>query len=169
LIGQPHGVHLSHQPLRTITSITICIGLTQTVWPYLRRVLGTPYYPVPYMTLSHRFRNRMTVYGFWPTVYTRRMYGLDCIYAVYGPYLQVVQGSNPSNSSLFCSFWLSSFLAPLLTELFLCFPFLLMHVFCMINCSIGGNGSWTPFCTEKATFWSFWLEAGLAPQPFIFW
>ena len=40
-----------------------------------RMTVFTPYpryavYPVPYMTLSHRFRNRMTVYGFWPTVYT---------------------------------------------------------------------------------------------------
>jgi hypothetical protein len=44
-----------------------------------------------------------------------------------------VQGSNPSNSSFFCSFGQFPFLAPLLTELFLCFPFLLMHVFCINN------------------------------------
>jgi len=76
------------------------------------------------MKISHRIRIRMTVYWFWPTVYIRRMYGRNRVYAVYGPYLQVVQDSNPSNSSPFCSFWSYYFLVPLLTELFLPFPFL---------------------------------------------
>ena len=85
------------------------------------------------MEIPVRIRIRMTVHGFWPTVYIRRMYGLNRIYAVYGPYLQVVQGLIPSSSSLFRSFCKISFLAPLLTELFLCFPILLMHVFCISN------------------------------------
>jgi len=39
-----------------------------------RMTVYTPYpryavYPVPYMTLSHRFRNRMTVYGFQQAVF----------------------------------------------------------------------------------------------------
>jgi len=57
------------------------------------------------MEISDRIRIRMTVHGCWPTVYVRRIYGLNRIYAVYGPYLQVVQGLVPSNSSLFCSIW----------------------------------------------------------------
>ena len=82
------------------------------------------------MTLSHRFRNRMTVYGFWPTVYIRRMYGLNRIYTVYGPYLQLVcKVRFPATAVSFALFGQFSFLAPLLPELFLCFPFLLMHVF----------------------------------------
>jgi len=36
-------------------------------------------------------RIRMTVHQkIWPTVYIRRMYGLNCIWTVYEPYLQVV-------------------------------------------------------------------------------
>jgi len=89
------------------------------------------------MEISDRIRIRMTVHAFWPTVYIRCMYVLNRTYAVYGPYWQVVQRSIPSNSSLFPVFFALfgqfSFLAPLLTELFLCFPFLLMHVFCVNN------------------------------------
>jgi hypothetical protein len=51
-------------------------------------------YPVPYMTLSHRFRNRMTVYGFQQAVYLRRIfghlrriYGENRIWTVYRPYM----------------------------------------------------------------------------------
>jgi hypothetical protein len=45
-----------------------------------RMTVYTPYpryavYPVPYMTLSYRFRNRMTVYGFQQAVYFQRIYG----------------------------------------------------------------------------------------------
>jgi hypothetical protein len=58
--------------------------------------LDTPY---PYMENFNRIRIRMTVHGFWPTVHIRHMYGLNRVYAVYGPYLQD-QGSIPSNSSL---------------------------------------------------------------------
>jgi len=52
---------------------------------------------------------RMTVHGFWPTVYIRRMYN-QTVYAPDisypdGLYLQVVQGLIPSNSSPFCFFW----------------------------------------------------------------
>ena len=68
-------------------------------------------YPVPYMTLSHRFRNRMTVYGFQQAVYLRRIfghirriYGENCIWNVYEPYmfeglkkLQAFEGLNISD------------------------------------------------------------------------
>jgi hypothetical protein len=82
------------------------------------------------MEISDPIRIRMTVHGFWPTVYIRRMYGLNRICAVYGPYLQVVQFDSQQQQS-FLLFFSIFFLAPLLTELFLCFPFLLMHVFCI--------------------------------------
>jgi hypothetical protein len=85
------------------------------------------------MEISDRIRISMAIHGFWQTVNIRRMYGINHIYARYGPYLQVVQGLIPSNSSLFCSFWSIFFLAPLLTELFLCFPFQMMHVLCINN------------------------------------
>jgi hypothetical protein len=39
----------------------------------------------------------------------------------------------PATAVSFALFGQFPFLAPLLTELFLCFPFLLMHVFCINN------------------------------------
>ena len=82
-------------------------------------LLKPPYpYPYPY---------KWVYTGPYITAYKPYIYGIFNVFAV------GVQGSIPSNSSLFCSFWSSSFLAPLLTELFLCFPFLLMHMFCINN------------------------------------
>jgi len=65
---------------------------------------------------------RMTVHGFWPTVYIhiRRMYGLNCEWTVFaGGAVRF-----PATAILFALFGQFSFLAPFLTELFLCFPFL---------------------------------------------
>jgi len=77
-------------------------------------LLKPPYpYPYPY---------KWVYTGPYITAYKPYIYGIFNVFAV------GVQGSIPSNSSLFCSFWSSSFLAPLLTELFLCFPFLLMFM-----------------------------------------
>jgi hypothetical protein len=47
----------------------------------------------------------------------------------------------PATAVFFALFGQFSFLAPLLPELFLCFPFLLMHVFALKNSFIGGYGS----------------------------
>jgi len=87
------------------------------------------------MEISDRIRIRMTVHRFWPTMYIRRMYGLNRIYAVYGPdricrWCRVrIPATAVYKFALLGQF---SFLAPLLTELFLCFPFLLMHMFSII-------------------------------------
>ena len=54
------------------------------------------------METSDRIRIRMTVHWFLPTIYIRRMYGLNRIYAVYGPYLQVVFNSQQQQSFLLC-------------------------------------------------------------------
>jgi hypothetical protein len=45
--------------------------------------LDTPYNLYLYMEISDRFRIHMTVHGFWLTVYTRRLYGLNRIWIVF--------------------------------------------------------------------------------------
>ena len=62
-----------HQTWLTLHSGMIRVGPNRmTVYtPYPRYAV----YPVAYMTLSHRFRNRMTEYGFQQAVYIRRVYG----------------------------------------------------------------------------------------------
>jgi hypothetical protein len=74
-------------------------------------------------------------------------------------------GFIPSNSSHFCSFWSCFILAPLLAERFLCFPFLWMHrcMFFVIQIILDKVVNSLPFALKKAFYWSFWLEAGLAP------
>ena len=67
----------------------------------IRRIIVFVYgtfwsYPYPYLY------DRTWVWA--DRIYMRLMYGLNRIYAVYGLYLQVVQGWIPSNSSPFCSF-----------------------------------------------------------------
>jgi hypothetical protein len=74
------------------------------------------------MEISVRIHIRMTVHGLNDRIYTP--------YVRYKPYahriwtvFQVVQGSIPSNSSPFCCYWSKFlFLAPHLTERFLCLP-----------------------------------------------
>jgi hypothetical protein len=61
----------------------------------------------------------------------------------------------PSSAVFFALFGQFYFFAPLLSELFLCFPFLLMHVFCIIISFIGGYE--LPFALKKAFFGSFCL------------
>ena len=39
-----------------------------------------------HLEISDRIRIRMNVDGFWPTVFLRRVYNLNRIYTVYGPY-----------------------------------------------------------------------------------
>ena len=89
----------------------------------------TPYpryavYPVPYMTLSHRFRNRMTVYGFQQAVYIRRIYGHirriygeNRIWTVYEPYM--FEGVKKLQA--FEGLKISDFRLNLLIHQFLCF------------------------------------------------
>jgi len=130
-----------------------------------RMTVYTPYpryavYPVPYMTLSHRFRNRMTVYGFWPTVYTPYVRSKP-------PYMDRIcrwcRVRFPATAIFFAFFGQISFLEPLFPELFLCLLFYWCMCFALIIIFIGGYGSWTPLCTEKVLFWPFWLEASLPP------
>ena len=117
-IYHKHANHASYTQLAR----TLYIGLARTIYGYIRRYIYTavyllkpPYrYPYPY---------KWVYTGPYITAYKPYIYGIFNVFAV------GVQGSIPSNSSLFCSFWSSSFLAPLLTELFLCFPFLLMYMF----------------------------------------
>ena len=86
------------------------------------------------MEIFDPIRIRMTVHGFWPTVCIRLMYGLNHIYAVYGldRICRLCMVRFPATAVLFalCHFF---FLAPPLTELFLCFFFIFMHVFCINN------------------------------------
>jgi len=124
--------------------VRIYVGLAQTVWPYIRRIFGTPYI-------------RYRIWDFWP--YT----------TVYGLYLQVVHPRLGFNSlQKRCLLFLIQFffLAAFWTEHSFTFLLTYMHVFALNT--LYNVWLWPLFTLENATFWSFWLRAGLAPQPFIF-
>ena len=77
-------------------------------------------------------------------------------------------GSIPSRCSTFCSFLsILVFLEPLLTELFLSFPFLQMHVPMWIVLLVGMVVE-PAVALEKANLKYFWLKARVTSQPFIF-
>ena len=136
------------------------VKLAQTVWPYIRRILGTPY--IRYR-IWHWATGSVTV---WPYMGFGRPY-IYAVCTVNRRIWTVFAGGAGFDSQQQQSFllFLVNFLFSRL--FFLSSSFASLFYWCMcfalIISFIGGYGSWTPLCTEKGLFWPFWLEASLAP------
>jgi len=92
------------------------------------------------MKISDRIRICMTVHGFRPTAYIRR------IWIVFAGWCRVRFPATAVFLALFGQFLFSRLY--LLSSSFASLYYWCM-CFAVIISFIGGNGSWTPFCTEK--------------------
>ena len=127
----------------------------------------------------------MTTCGFWPTIYgpyspyinrNHNLWTVFTVYGLYGPYLDHNSrwctpelGSIPSRCSTFCSFLsILVFLEHLLTELFLSFPFLQMHVPMWIVLLVVMAVE-PAVALEKAKIKYFWLKSTRDSPTFHFW